>query len=568
MKWNLEKIINFKVNEKKETSVRLMAMKGLGVFLVVMILFTSLSRTLDTMTIPKVTIIQPEKKVIDKTVSAPGRVVQNKEHAVSTAAGLNVEAVNVSEGQEVKAGDILFTLNREDLNEKKAEIETEIEKLKLGIKDKNSSDAVSQTDRDIMNRRSYEDYNNAVDEGNKTVSRAYNDMVDAWNKLEEFRNSSDTSTQSDSVEAALQATVDEKEADIEAASKERDRITQEMHSSIEAEKLRQQVEKGEELTQEEIYTIEAAIQNEYSSRIAGAEEILKKAEEEKMAAENALAEYQSKKSGEENASKEEALTEDYKSKAAAYETAVDAKDKDVLNAQRGIEDANKPVAQDSSSQSSQMDIDAKKKELEKLEQILADDCQVKAPVDGLVTKVSVTTGNATAEGMSLLMADTTDGTKFVAEITKEQQKQIERKDKATLKFENNEESLKNLTIDMVQAKADNPDIIEVTILLPADALEIGKTATLEVEKVSEPYSLCVPIEAVHQEENKKYILTVKESSTILGTQLEVERIDVTVLNSNSTLAALEEGSVTKEQKIISASSKEVNTGDRVRLLEE
>lgn len=560
MKW--KKIIDFKI-EKKETSIRMAALKGLGIFLVLMVLFTSLSRALDTMTVPKVTTAKPEKKTLERTISTSGRVVQRKEQAISTAAGLKVSSIHVSEGQEVKEGDILFSMDLQDVQDKKEALEHEIEKLKITIDDYQANNAIDEKQKNISERWGEEDYNKAVERGNEAITKAYNDMVTAWNKLQDYRASGSDSGEED----ALIAAINEKTTNLTTAQEAKADLNSEINDKIHGERAAKETELGRALTPEENTAIENSVRSRYSSRLTQADQGVTSADSEKKQAETALADYRNNKSGGVS-DEEQTLIDDYKAKSENYDAAIDKKQDDVDAANRTIEEANKPSAEDNSYKGSQMDIEEKQKDLDKLIALLEQDGNILAPVKGLITKVAVTTGDASPEGMAMLMADTSEGTKFIADITKEQQKLLERKDKVTLKSENNEKDIENLTIDMINEKAEDDSTYELTVLLPPETLDIGKTAELQVKKVSEPYNFCVPIEAIHQDGSQKYILVTKETETILGAELEAERIDITVLKSNDKYAAISEDSITSSQEVIISGTKELKAGDRVRLIEE
>ena len=563
MKWNLKKIIDFKL-EKKPSSVRVLALKGLGIFLVLMILFTSLSRVLDTMTVPKVQTAKSEKRSLENIISTSGRVVQRKEQAISTVQGLKVSSIPVGEGQEVGEGDILFSLDLQDIQDKIEKLEHEIEKLEISIEDKETNMTNSETEKSIAERRGREDYNKAVQRGNEAILKAYQNMVEAWNRLQEYRQNGSSSGEEDTLIAA----VDEKTVKLTNAQEALSALNSEVDLKIHEELNAKQTELGRELTEEEAAAIETSVQSRYSFRLNQSAQEVSTAQSEKEQAENKLNEYRSKNNGGGVSSEEQTLIEDYKTKADTYDSAIDKKQDEVDLANRDIENANKPTTEDNSHKGSQLEVDEKQKDLEKLKALLDQNGNVLAPVKGLITKVNITTGDAAPDGMSILMADTSEGTKFVADITEEQQKQLERKDKVTLKLEGQEKDIENLTIDMIQEKADDKSTYELTVLLPPGTLDIGKTAELVVQKITEPYKLCVPIEAVHQEDTQKYLLVIKETESILGTELEAERIDVTVLKSNDKYAAIDENSLSSDQKVIVSGTKEIKAGDRVRLVEE
>ena len=55
---------------------------------------------------------------------------------------------------------------------------------------------------------------------------------------------------------------------------------------------------------------------------------------------------------------------------------------------------------------------------------------------------------------------------------------------------------------------------------------------------------------------------------MLGTELTGRRVDVTVEDKNEQYAALKDGVLTPEQKVIQSSDRSVEPGGRIRLAEE
>ena len=103
-------------------------------------------------------------------------------------------------------------------------------------------------------------------------------------------------------------------------------------------------------------------------------------------------------------------------------------------------------------------------------------------------------------------------------------------------------------------------MLDVTINLPTDLMEMGTTAEMEVMKKSETYKSCIPLSALHYDNKQAYVLVVEERETVLGTELAS-----TVEDKNDQYAALQEGVLTSDQKVISSSDKTVEPGGRIRL---
>lgn len=88
--------------------------------------------------------------------------------------------------------------------------------------------------------------------------------------------------------------------------------------------------------------------------------------------------------------------------------------------------------------------------------------------------------------------------------------------------------------------------------------------SMRKEKVQDT---CIPVEALHMENSKYYVLVAEEKETVLGTELTAARKDVVVKDKNSTYAALEGSSLLPDDRIITGSDRNIGAGSRIRLRE-
>ena len=235
---------------------------------------------------------------------------------------------------------------------------------------------------------------------------------------------------------------------------------------------------------------------------------------------------------------------------------------------RAIEDADSPTRADSSETIAKLELKEKENELKKLEDMLACEGVVTAPANGLILKVSVMTGEPTSPNTSILLANADDGCRFTAQISAEDAKHLNRGDSVILKVGNDKKELKDLTIDTIEVNAENPDLYDISVNIPQGLAQIGSAAVLEASSMSKIYESCVPLSALHMEQNKSYLLIPKEVQTVLGSEWAVEKLEVTVLEKNGEYAALSPSDFPSGQKFVETSSKPLQTGDRIRLSEE
>lgn len=570
MKWDLKKIWNIKLNDEK--SLRKRAVQFLCGFLVLMILFTLLSRAADSLTVAKVKVAAAEKKVIEYKLEASGKVEQNREQAVITEPNLTIDGIYVNEGQMVEPNDLLLQINMADLEEQILIAKQAIEKLMLGEKDNKSQDLADQHKKSKAKERASQDYDTATDKGNRLINEAANSLSIAQAKLDAFRKGVLGNVQGDDpVRTALEDTCKEKERLVQEAGEEKEKLEEEIKKQIQKaiEEAKKQNGNGT-ITPEEEHALEQQIRNKMQEQTDANQTKEETAKHEAEQAAQALQAYEKQKeeqSGSEFEASEEQLEQAVAAAEKAYHEAVEAKQEGQQNASRALEDADAPEAGKSTAEIAEMEIQQKEMELEKLEALHTAQGRVISPVKGIITKLDVATGGKTTEMAAVTLADLGSGCKFVAQIQENQQKHIARGDTVSLKPSNNGTLIDNLTVSTIKPNKENKEMLDVTVLLDADVMEMGTSATLAVVKKSSPYNTCIPIGAIHEDNNKYYILILNEEETILGKEMTAQRVDVTVQEKNDTYAAIQDGTITSEQKVITQSDKSIEAGSRVRLLE-
>ena len=323
------------------------------------------------------------------------------------------------------------------------------------------------------------------------------------------------------------------------------------------------------LSQDELDRIEQSVRDSYASELASFREKVTDALNEKKAAEAALAEYQQEQlraSDTQAAETEKQLISNVNAARKAYEDAALAANEAAVTTARAVQQAGIPDASNSSDRMNEITYEQMELALEKLEKLKAADGKVMAPADGVITKISIMTGEKTADTTAILMADLSKGLCFEGEITKDQQQYIGTGDFVTLTGSTKKQRLEEIPVESVRSDEANTELYHVTVQLPESVFQIGAAATLECTKKSEAYPLCVPLSALHlDEKNQTYVLVTGEYDSIMGTELRARKVAVTVLEKNESYAALAEGTLTASQKVIVSSDKAVDAGSRVRM---
>ena len=191
-----------------------MKRKGLmritAVFFGLMICFTILSRAAYQEGTALVHTGRPSSMVISHQVKTTGKVEQNQELAVTTEPNLRVASIEVGEGDRVSRGDLLFTLDLTMLEEKILNQKQEMEKQQLNVEDAKSQKDVSRQQKANEQAQASENYSLNTNRAGVTLSRAARNLNQAREDLKEFRKNSGREEGDDTVEAALEADLEEK----------------------------------------------------------------------------------------------------------------------------------------------------------------------------------------------------------------------------------------------------------------------------------------------------------------------------------------------------------------------
>ncbi|MDO4296982.1 MAG: HlyD family efflux transporter periplasmic adaptor subunit [Lachnospiraceae bacterium] len=324
-------------------------------------------------------------------------------------------------------------------------------------------------------------------------------------------------------------------------------------------------------TQEKLEEIEKKVRDSYASQLETARKNVSDTLAAKQKAEQALAVYQQEAMAArktKNAEEEQQLILAVKSAQEAYENAAIAANEAAVTGNRGIQTAGIPDASDSTADIYELTYEQMELALSKLEELKKQNGKVKAPVDGIVTKINITAGEKTVDGTAVLLADLGKGLRFTAQITQDQEKYVGRGDLVTLKSGDGKTTLEELAVDSVTDDMENEGVCLITVQVPENTLEMGESATLTLVKKSEVYPVCVPLSALHLDErNQAYVLIAQEVQSILGTERVAYKVPVTVAEKNETYAALVQGGISSDQEIIVSSDKALSEGSRVRLKE-
>ena len=577
--------------------------KWIGLFFGTMILFTILSRAIYQHSTAVVTTKMPTSGTINHTVQITGKTVQNQELAVTTIGGLRIASICVNEGQQVKQGDVLFVLDLDYLDEVILKQEQDMKKQQLSVWDAYAQNSNAQKQRENQQAQAEENYDNAVAKAQTAVDRAKRDLERAKTALENYRNGvTDDKAEEEALELACQearTVYNDAFAALEALEQEIDQAVQDAISQAETElqqtalqsatqppaetilteetgsteettvpvepvEIAEQAPIATELSPAQKAEIEASVRASYADRLSAAQASVQQAQQAVTDADAELEAFCQRQSSGATLSEQDYL-DAVEQAQEVYDDAVAALESTKTTYGRAVSSANLPASTGYSAQIGQITYDQMKMELEKLEALQEAEGKILSPTDGIVTKCNVQTGEKTTDTTAILLADLGQGCKFSGLATEEDSQYIGVGDKVLLQTSNGK-AYKDLPVTTFSTTEEPGGGYRLTVQIPSGNLALGANVNLSFTKKSQPYSCCVPLSALRLDKrNQTYVLVVQQVISVMGTELQAKKVNVTVLEQNETMVALAEGTLGSKDKVIVGSDKTIDIGSRVRV---
>ncbi len=157
---------------------------GLCLFMIGMWICTVVSKSMYTTRLPVVNTVFGEEKYVEHVVEAEGIVVEGGKKAVSALSGLKVKDILVHAGDKVEVGDVLFTIDLDDLKAIMDEKQSAIHELQLQVNAIEQNKALAAQRKEIEEARAREDYDTTARQKDTDVGRAMDRYVRALEELE------------------------------------------------------------------------------------------------------------------------------------------------------------------------------------------------------------------------------------------------------------------------------------------------------------------------------------------------------------------------------------------------
>ena len=592
--------------------------KAFVFLIVVMMLLTVASRSAASFTVVQVTVETPKAQKIEHKVTGNGVVEKMQEQPVYVAADVMVEKINVQEGQFVKKGQVLATLDMDSLEKKIQTLKDEVLVLQLENDTLASTKKQKETQQNKDVQRAKEDYKDTMEkneakqklketkkeskkaqkESDKKAKKelqdaidaakqAYDDAVDQQKKevqqakraLEDAKETpqadySDTITQIeinqkqrklDGLKKQLEAlwkkkndaeTEEEKEA-IDTEIENVNEQIKDLTDEIDAMQLQKQEKTDAAAKQNSAWKKALArAQEDYDNVVEQNKKAVEKAKKQWQEAQQKLEDY-------EETTDQSQENSEIKDAKAAVADAKQQKKEQKKQAKRNIEDAATKEPADHTAEINNISIAEKQRQLNELMTLKNQAGKVKAHMSGTVTSVQITVGQQTGDTSAFLIADTSGGMRFTTQISKEDAAYVMAGDLVTLQA--NEKKYEDLEVLSTENAED--ELVKVTVYVPKKTLSLGEQASMEISKFSKENSITVPITAVHTENEKNFVYMMKKEKGTLGDMHVARKVNVTIEEKNETTAALSTDSLTENDEVIIDTNGMISSGEKVRLTE-
>lgn len=593
---NLENRLKKELPPPKEErdKVKQIAIKALGGFLIIMVALTGLSRSADAITTPQVIAERPKGGRIDQKVEVSGTLKARDEESMEVGEGLLVKNVFVQEGERVQKGDVLLELDAKEIKEKLETAEDDLKKLQLRLeqlglnKDFAANHSPMETAKKTLTELE-KDKIELVKKEDIQVERAKEKVREAEEDLKEAEANFATFQEESLEEQLTKAKEAEKEAQkyLNDQKYEKDKALKRAQQTVDEAKENLWLLGGGEATAA-LQALERAemeyeiTKSDWERTLKAAEESLQKAKEKIQKLENGEIDDELFKQEEE---KVKVARNQVKEQERLLEDTIVSREDAIADLDRKIEDAKKDLVKAESEEENlalnkeqdfqkesiekelmQLDIEAKKREIARLQKATEEGGQLKAPSAGIIGEVKVKKGDTTTQGDLLVFVRDTSEYILEAHLSKEEAEYIQIGDKVQVTLEGEKTPLENTVVEnIVPVQGDTDGKKKVSISVPKG--EPGMSATLKVTKESDKYRYILPIEALKEDNGSQYILVAKQQTTTLGEQIIAERVEVMVRDKNQSSVAVE-GPLGVEDRVIIRSNKPILAGDRVRLVEQ
>ena len=179
-------------------------------FLGFMWLCTVISKSIYAAKLPIVQAKSIEQKYVEHIVQVDGIVTAGDKNPVTALSGLRVNKLMVQTGDRIEEGDVIFTIDMEDLDHIIKEKQAAISKLQVQINTIVQNEELARQKKELEEQRAREDYDTIARNENTLVERAFNEVNKIEHKISEQEGGEDNEDLLEALQQAAYAEADAK----------------------------------------------------------------------------------------------------------------------------------------------------------------------------------------------------------------------------------------------------------------------------------------------------------------------------------------------------------------------
>jgi multidrug resistance efflux pump len=575
MKINNENNMNMKISEpddnhrKKRERIKTIMI----VFLAILLVLTFFSNTIMNHSLPEIATQACVSGNLTEKLRVNGSVEANQAYNVTVTDSKTVDKVNIKNGQQVKKDDVLFTLTTvksTELDEAQTQLDTmqlEYQKALLTVpKDFASENAAIKNAREDLQGLIAKRDSVAASEGATAYMKAqYNDSKSQLqlktNELNKYQgymsalDSNDFSTlpsQYADMLSDLKSRLETASAELEKAQKRLDSLSKSDTSSD-----------GAIMSAQSDVTVAQSKYNTYSSTMESQKEAVRSALTQEMNSvqsevDNLTADV---------AAKEAQMPTDSQSSSSELTDQITTKQRELENLMIALEQAKKEnnatqKIGDITLQSQKDAIDRQQKKVDELKKN-SGTTEIKSKYAGVVSAVNVKAGDAASTDTPLAVIDLADDG-YTVKASVEANKLEKIKVGSDVEIVNDFSGKLKAKLSDIKSDEQKGSKYKVLIFELTGDVDSGQNLEFSIPCGSGEYDTIVPKNAVHEDKNGKFVLTVKSKSTPLGNRYTAERVSVEVESSDENSSAVS-GGISTGDFVITTSSKPIKPDDQVRM---
>lgn len=536
------------------------------VFLLILLGLTFFSNTIMNRSLPEVAAKNVTEGPITARVRGSGTVTANGSYEVKATETRTISAVRARAGQEVEVGDVLFLLDS-DNSEELEKAREELRQLELS-KQRASAGAPSY-DYSLAERRIAQT-REKLDAARETEALAYlamesnanvpTDRIKEANARVEAMEEQLTAAQSALEQAQLafgdkqlaaQQRVDEALSQLNALL---DNPPEEAEGEESDEKSEYQKKLDEaEAALQAAQMAQAALDPETDASLVAARETVESARASLQSAQDDLDALLSQAGS-------------YAEACAEAKRAVQELEDELFEQEYNLRQQKNADGQSASGtyielQDLNYQIEKAKAKIDELTEGKTE--TVTAPAAGIIESIFATAGDTPAKGDLLCQIQVPDlGYTLSFSVTSEQARRLRPGDEATINYWWGGDL--KATLSGIRPDPEKPQTNKLLVFDVTGNINPGTELSLSVGSKSQNYDTVIPNSAIRTDSNGDFVLMIEAKNSPLGNRYYARRVDVTVLASDDTNAAVS-GELSYGDFVITSSSAPVKNGDMVRM---